>query len=196
MYTSRIYHLNHPCNRKNLRILSKKPQLSLLAAAGSSTGSLKLALSLSSSNASTRFWSRATNSMRREANVASDKALALSYVLDSPHSNGKLEWNDCRAGQDDCGLSEPPTIDPESYLLRNGFGESTLPRNGFGESTLARNGFEAKLLDMCTEPISTAMCSGDSSLFSLSVALLEPSWICEVPSCRGMTSHLSVFTRR
>nr|GMD34325.1 hypothetical protein Iba_chr09cCG10990 [Ipomoea batatas] len=45
---------------------------------GSSTGSLNLPFSLSSSNASTRFWSLATNSMSSEVNVAKDKALAFS----------------------------------------------------------------------------------------------------------------------
>ena len=132
--------------------------------------------------------------------MANDKALALSYVLDSTPSKGKLEWNDCRAGQDDCGLSEPESFlarngFEESTLLRNGFEEWALLRNGFEESALLRNGFEAKLVDLCTEPILTALCSGGSSLFSLSAAL-ELSWICEVPSCRRITSHLSVLTRR
>lgn len=39
---------------------------------------LNSAFSLSSWKESTTFWSLATNSMRREANVAKDKALALS----------------------------------------------------------------------------------------------------------------------
>lgn len=46
--------------------------------ASSPTGSLNLATSLSSTNESTRFCSLATNSIKREENVAKDRALALS----------------------------------------------------------------------------------------------------------------------
>ena len=94
---------------------------------GWSTGTFKFAFLLSSWNASTRLWSFATNSIKSDVNVAKDKELALSYILDSCWFSNASTINE-RCGHDDFWsiLSEElnlackspcPCLDSEPELL-------------------------------------------------------------------------------
>lgn len=108
-------------NRTNFRNLSQKQVVFSFTSV--CMGSLKPASSLSSSNASTRFWSLATNSIRSEANVAKDRELALSHTLDSCPFSTEFVLMDSR-GQDVIGLlialseviDSPTTRDPMMML--------------------------------------------------------------------------------